>query len=231
MLLSYRHAIRQAVPNFVRSSVNFIEQYIHKDHATFATTLSTFIQVAGTFLGLYFAAVSVVISTVYARVQGDVRSLLMRDKVGDRYIHIVAMLGAASALLLGSMALGRQPGVLNFIFIVGLGVSAIYSFVVLGFRIFYFFDPTKLVDYLRADLIEWVNESTPAGYWWQDASFQAHFQRQAEEVLSTYHNIVYLANREEHLQSKALIGLSSRAFFLLRYYASAKLRIPSNSQW
>jgi len=208
-----------------------LRSYIQKDRAIYANALSALIQISGTFLGLYFAAISVVISTVYARVQGDVRSLVMRDKAGDRYVGLIAMLGVASSLLMGAMALGRQPGVLNLIFVIGLAACSIYGCVVLGFRIFYFFDPPKLVDHLIVDLIRWIEEASVEGHWWEDSSFQSHYQGQAEEVLRTYHNIVYLANREEHLQSKALIELASRGFFLLRYYAHKKTSIPSNSQW
>lgn len=233
LFLSYGGMVGRVipVPHSVRTFISGWCREIGIDPRMYGSALSTFTQVAGTFLGLYFAAVSVVVSTVYAKVQGDVRSLMIRDKVSDRYLAVVTMLGAASALLLGAMALGRQPGVLAFIFIILLAVTAVYSFVALGLRIFYFFDPTKLVGYLTADLRMWIKEATPSGRWWQLSSFQAHYQQQAEEVLRTYHNIVYLANREEHLQSRALVDLASNAFSLLRYYARQKLSIPSESQW
>jgi hypothetical protein len=78
----------------------------------YASLLSTVAQVSGVFLGLYFTAVSVVASTVYARVPGDVRSVLMREKVGTVYVRMVALLGAASILLLAMTAGGVQPHVL-----------------------------------------------------------------------------------------------------------------------
>ena len=200
---------------------------------TYANILSTLAQIAGVFLGLYFTAVSIVASTVYARVPGDVRSLIIHEKVGNVYIRIVALLGAVATLLLAANALGFYTGILNFVLVTFLGIIAIFSFVVLGIRTFNFFDPTRLVKHLARDLMKWIRAATPAGFQWQNPSFQTHYQQQAESLLMTYRNIVYLANREEyqHLQEKSLTELGLSALGLLRLYTQEKSRIPSDSHW
>jgi hypothetical protein len=197
----------------------------------FSSLLSSLAQISGAFLALYFTAVSVVVSTVYARVQGDVRVIMLREKVGNGYVQLVAMLGTASVFLLASFAVSRVPGILNLAFVVMLGVASFFCFVQLGSRIFYFFDPTRLIDYVTNDLIRWVRCATPLGYRWRDAAFQAFYQREANKLLTTYRNIVLLANREEHLQSDALVGLAQRGINLLGFYGEQKTHIPTDSRW
>ena len=218
-------------PDSVRRLVSGIKQIVNRNSEHYATLLAAFAQIAGAFLALYFTAVSVVVSTAYARVQGDVRSIVLRDKVSNAYVGLVAMLGAASTVLLAALALGRVPSISNLIFVVFLGVASFYSFVELGSRVFHFFDPTRLVGYLTADLVRWVRSATSHGYRWLDESFQAHYQRQADAVLTTYRNIVLMANREEHLQSDTLVDLAQHAFSLLAFYGQEKSSIPSDSWW
>lgn len=231
LAVKYSGLLSAIMPGSVSRFVSGMNQLVKPDPATYVTLFGTSAQVAGTFLALYFTAVSVVISTVYARVQGDVRSILLRDKFSNSYVQVVAFLGATSTLLLVGLALKRQPNVLNLALVTLLGLAAIFSFVQLGSRIFYFFDPTRLVGTLSADLVQWIRGATPRGYRWLDPAFQSFYQEQAGEVLDTYRNIVLLANREEHLQSEALVGLSNDAFKLLRFYAREKLSIPSSSRW
>lgn len=219
------------VPDWIYRLIAGTKEVVNRNSEHYATFFAAFAQIAGAFLALYFTAVSVVVSTAYARVQGDVRSIVLRDKVSNAYVGLVAMLGASSTVLLAALALGRLPGVLNLMFVVFLGVASFYSFVELGLRVFHFFDPTRLIGYLTADLVRWVRSATSRGYRWLDESFQAHYQRQADTVLTTYRNIVLMANREEHLQSDALVDLAQHAFSVLGFYGQEKSSIPSDSLW
>lgn len=193
--------------------------------------LTTMIQVAGVFLGLYFTAISVVASTVYARVQGDVRDLLVRERVGNYYVRVVALLGVVGTILLAARALNYSPGVLNLLLVAFLGGLSILSFVVLGSRVFNFFNPVPLVSYVGEDLAREIIAVTPEGYRWQDQSFQDYHQRRAENLLRTYGNIVHLATQEDYLRGDALRQLATGALSLLRFYAHNKSRIPSDSRW
>lgn len=233
LLLQHLHTIIDFLPlsTDITKLAAAIKSSLSWDTSTYAGAVGSLAEISGTFLGLYFTAVSIVASTVYVRVQGDVRSLLMRDKVGNQYIFLVALLGAISILHLGIFSFGRQPGIFNVIFILILGISSIFSFVVLSFRTFHFFDPTQLVSYLISDIIKWVGRATIGGYKWQLPAFQSHYQKKADEAIDTYRNIVYLANKEEHLQSQALVGLASRAFYLMQIYGREKGKIPSDSMW
>lgn len=201
------------------------------DRESYISILSTLAQVAGVFLGLYFTGISAVASTVYARVPGDVRSILTQEKVGNVYIRMVALLGAVSILLLALRAVGLEPGLSHLLLVALLGVVAVFSFVVLGTRAFNFFDPTTLVDYLARDLLRWMHNATPAGFQWRNAAFQAHYQRQAQRALQTYSKIVTLTLSEEHVAGGAVLALAGRALGLLQAYERQKLAIPTESHW
>src|SRR5258705_1406954 len=98
-VLSFLH-----IPNSITAFVGQLKHGLIGGAQYYSSLLSSLAQIAGAFLALYFTAVSVVISTVYARVQGDVRSILLREKIGNAYVRLVAMLGAGSVLLLASFA-------------------------------------------------------------------------------------------------------------------------------
>src|SRR5215213_10538029 len=70
---NYGGQIFPLLPAWVGKLAANVNQNIKPDPTAYVTLFSTSAQVAGTFLALYFAAVSVIVSTVYTRVQGDVR--------------------------------------------------------------------------------------------------------------------------------------------------------------
>lgn len=201
------------------------------ESSIYVNLLATLAQISGVFLGLYFTAISVVASTAYSQVQGDVRALVVEEKVGNQYIRYIARLGAVCTLLLAASSLGLQPGFLNLLLVTLLGVVAILGFVVLGTRTFYFFDPTRLVGYLVSDLRKTIRAATPEGFKWDDASFQSFHQQRAERLLRTYLNIVYLTTAKDDIQGSSVAELARQALTLLQYYEGHKLSIPTESRW
>jgi len=201
------------------------------DEGTSKTLLGIVAQVAGVFLALYFTAVSVVASTVYARVPGEIRELLMKEKVGNLYIRGVALTVAVAILLLGKSAFGFSISFLDMSIILLLSIITVFSFIVLGLRIFSYFDPTTLAGYLSYDLGHWLNAATPKGFRWSNPSFQSHYQKQAERLLMTYRKVTYLAAHQEYFDGTVLTRLVTKPLRLLEWYVSAKVHIPSNSHW
>jgi len=216
-----------ALGTFIAPHATFLPSL---DHETSTTVISVIAQVAGVFLALYFTAISVVISR-YARVPGDVRQLLMNEKVGNRYIRIVALTVAIAILLLAKGAFGFLIGPLDLIVVIVLAVVATFSFVLLGMRIFHFFDPSPLARDLGHDLVGWFQAATPKGFRWRNPSFQAHYQKQAEQALVTYANVASFAVRKAGVDGRALRRLVLQALILLQLYVEKKASIPSDSYW
>jgi hypothetical protein len=213
-------------PNWLRALYSTI------DFEVLDSILLTLLQVVGVFLGLYFTAVSVVASTVYANLQADIRNLLTREKIGNFYLKLIVFLGVLSIGILSISAIERQPGVFSYGIAILLGIISIVSFVTLGNRVFHFFDPTSLVDlYIVPEILDWVRRASSKGFAWKDASFQAHYQRQAEALLETYTDIVRFAITRQHLRERPLVRLASRCLQLLQHYVNTKNTIPTDSLW
>jgi hypothetical protein len=121
---------------------------LHIDAGAASTLLGTLAQIAGIFLGLYFAVVGTLVSTRYATVAPNVRELMIADKLGNDYIRLVALFGAVATLLLAAQSLGIAFGLFNVTVVTILGVATILSFVILGRRAFEFFDPGSLAKQL-----------------------------------------------------------------------------------
>jgi hypothetical protein len=194
-------------------------------------TLSTLAQISGLFLGLYFTAISVVAGTNYARVPAEILDALVREKVGNLYIRIVALFGGISLMLLGASNLGYRPGVLNLILVSLLGIASVFSFVELGRRAFYFFDPTRLVNFVAGDILRATRSATCLGFGWRDPSFQDYYRKQADNDIRIYEDVILLSDRESRLQGRSLLGLVLQFLALLEVYSQEKKRIPSDSQW
>src|SRR5439155_15533077 len=169
--------------------------------------LTTLGQVAGGFLTLYFTAISVVVSTAYARAPGKIRSLIMREEVGSLYFGILAQFAGVVTVMLTALAFGHQVGLLNTCLASFLCLFSIFGFVSLGVWAFEYFAPAALVTLLNRRFWREVQSVTPQGYQWQDQSFQAHHQRQAEELLGIFADLVTVASQKENLHSKGLVDV------------------------
>jgi hypothetical protein len=194
----------------------------------FTTTLSL---IAATLLGLYFAAVSTVISNAYARVPGDIRVLIAEEQVSRVYFRVLTLFAAVPMLLLGFASHGFKIDPLNMVFVCLLGLFAVFSFITLGIRTFQFFDPTAILPFLRENFARAVIAATPSGYNWRDAAFQNYQQRQAERYLGSASNLISLAVSDEQVSGRALSDIANSLFHMLCFYSGNKSRIPPSSHW
>jgi hypothetical protein len=187
--------------------------------------------ISAAFLTLYFTALSVVVSTAYARAPGKIRSLIIREEVGSLYFGILAQFAGVVIVMLSSLAFGYHVGPLNTVLASALCLFSIFGFVFLGVRAFEYFDPAALVSLLNRRFWLEIQSVTPDGYQWLDQSFQAHHQRQAEELLGNYSDLVTVASQKENLHGKGLVDVGKGLLLALNFYAKEKVRIPSQSFW
>ena len=219
-------------PSLASDFAAFVKTISHNyDHIQ--NFLNTIVQLAGLFLTLYFTAISVIASTVYARVPGDVRTLAVDEKVGNVYIRVVAILGAVSILYLIAGVMGTQIGLIGLIAIGALSILSLFSFLFLGKRTFNFFQPTIFVQYLVNQLARWIKLASGHRRSVQTPSLQDFYRRKAEENLATYRNIVSLATKEEYhrIEPQALVALLEFTIDLATFYQQRKSRISSESFW
>lgn len=199
--------------------------------ATYQDFLTTLMQISGIFLGLYFTAISVVISTVYDRVPQSVRSILLEEKVGNSYIKVVALLGAVALIMLILTIFNKSPGIFNLILVSSLGILSILSFIELGKRIFIFFDPIHLITKPYNEIEQLIRLPTINGNNWKNPIDQKYFQERTELELNIYHDILDVTGNKSHLKGDSQRILAVKILEILNSYIKEKSFIPTESNW
>jgi hypothetical protein len=205
---------------------------VHRpDLASSASFAGTVVQVAAVFLGLYYTAVSVVVSNSYKDVPGGVRRQILKEQAGTYYVDTVAFAGAMALVMNAAVVLGWNPGWINFVVLVLLSVASIFAFVVLGIRLFEFFDPASIAGVLTHDIYRKARASTPRGYRWDDAAFQDSYRRQATNDLKVLRHVVSLAGTRESRAGESLKTVAQHILQLFTSYATIIPEIPVESRW
>lgn len=202
-----------------------------RDPGAFTDQVAAIVGLSGTLLGLYFAALSLVVSSTYKDVPADLREAMIRDRTGALYIRLIALACAGGLLILGATVLGWPVGVTNHVMLVIAAAGGVFGFVGLGIRSFAFFDPTQLTQPLEHRIVDAVRSATPEGFRWQDPSFQQAYLRNAESALRSYQNIASAAAETVQVDRRRLVDLAGRALALLQIYAEDKPLIPLESAW
>ena len=192
--------------------------------------LSMLAPMAATMLGLYFAAVGLVVSTSYNRVPGRVRALFVREQVGSHYFTLLAQFGANTLLLLLAYTIGLPIGVWSVCLLLLLGAAGLFSFIQLGLRTFAFLDPAELVSVLNPMIARSFSAVAAGGYGWENRDFQDFHRGFGRFYLSCYDTFIGLADQSTS-SGDSLVALAGNLLGVLRHYSANKSRIPSNSQW
>ncbi len=184
------------------------------------------LQLSVVIIGLYAAAFSVVMSTVYGRVYGDVRELLLKDVASNAFLRSIAFMASYTAFLLLAQSFGVAVGYVSVIALTIALVSSVQTFVTAGIGIFRLFDPHKLLPQLQGDLADAISSSTSRGYRSDTPSFQNAYRERAERDLLALEHLLEASDR-----AKQVADLASFALTLFRYYETLKRAIPSGSLW
>lgn len=98
----------------------------------------------GVFIGLYYAALSAIGSTLYSQFPVSIRTLLKEERTGTTYMRFLSWIGFGCLTLAMICVLGGQPSLLGLVFAVLFSAVAIFGFAFLGRSVFDFFDPATL---------------------------------------------------------------------------------------
>lgn len=222
---------KPAATTYLLNLFSIMHKGVIKSAPTIGTLFTVVASISGIFLGLYFTAISVVMSSVFVKVPSNLRELLLKEKFGNQFIKILAIIASSSVLLLSYIALGKYPGFLNLLYISLMGCFGIFGIIKLGIRTFIFLDPTHLSDILFFDLNSNIRYSTIYGYRWQDTNFQAHYNKIAANNILTLSTIINLCSKEQHLQKQPLSNILKKSIYFLYNYQQQKSFIPSDSRW
>ena len=201
------------------------------DRATYAVLLQSVAAVTGVFLALYFTAVSTVAATVYTEVPHDIRNLMLRDKLGNFYVRVVAFLSALALFLLVEEASGGAAYHLALPLVALLAGFAVFAFITLGQRAFYFSDPTVLSQLVVGDFQRWFSDATAGGWRWTDPSFQEHYRKQARRTLGSLVALLEFSQTHDFVRDDSERSVLSWILVVLRAYVGKKTTVPTGSRW
>lgn len=185
------------------------------------------IAVGATLLGLYFAAVSFVVSTRYVTVPSNVRELILKERTGAAYTQLVSILVAASVLLLAFGYEGYRPPLLTVAVVALLGVGSVIGFVSVGQRVFQLLSLEELAQPILLDLVGWTEQAIGPT---MGKEFQDYQRRQVVEAIDTYEEVLALAAATSE-PPRQLARLARGLIRLWRAYSYLKPRIKSDSWW
>jgi len=148
-------ALLQIVDPIVYNFYNltFLKIPDDSDYVTFMVTISG---IGGVFIGLYYAAISTIGGSIYAKVPNNVRDLLAQERIGNVYMHFLSFTTFLGVSLVSFRVLGFERVYLAIpVMLIGAGIGII-AFVKLGQRAFYLFDPTALSHHLFGQLRHYI---------------------------------------------------------------------------
>ena len=183
-----------------------------------------------TFLGLYYATVGVVASTVYGSVPASIRTLFVQEPNGVVYVRGVAYALIYGLLVLGAGAVGYGPSPLGLVVFGALTATSVLRLLILGGRIFNFFDPTALSAPLTKRFVSAATMASkiPASL---NAASQITAHRRARGVLDLYRQLAMLLEDRTDRDATGPNRLTHQVLRLISWYATVKSRIPSDSTW
>jgi hypothetical protein len=197
----------------------------------YGTLFSAISAIGGVFIGLYYAGISAVGSSIYSKVPNEVRNLLANEKIGFVYMRLLSFTTFISFCFIAMRALGLPRNHIAIPFICILAGIGIIGFIRLGQRTFYLFDPSSLSVPVLHDVYRDIKRVSAGGYQWDDPSFQNHAAKQVRNNLDILRSLAEITSKERHLLGKPYVQLIQKIIIFMINYEKMKKRIPSKSNW
>ncbi|MDR1944881.1 MAG: hypothetical protein LBQ59_02045 [Candidatus Peribacteria bacterium] len=123
---------------------NFANKLIHSPCQDKLFDLyTTLAGIIGTFLGLYFTAISIIAQTIYTKVNGEIGKLLNSIRLSNIYVKSLIFLLAFLLVSIFMMIQGIQLGIINFYIVFAFSFVSLICFWELALYIFLFFNPVN----------------------------------------------------------------------------------------
>lgn len=197
---------------------------------TASALVAAAIGVGATLLGLYYATIGVIASTIYKSVPGDVRELFIAERNSEAYLKIVILTIGTSVVVLVAGVLGYAVAGMTLVVVGFLAALACVGLVVLARRLFDYFDPSKLSSQLLGQIADGIREAT-------GSRTRALPHRQSEahyrvySALASFRHLVDLLGHEELRNASAPMSLTRQLLGVVGNYSSWKYAIPTDSNW
>lgn len=193
--------------------------------------LSTVAGIGGVLIGLYYAGIMTVASSVYSDMPTSVRNLLAHERAGNVYIRFLAFLTTLALLLIAFNLVGLEPSKLSVGVVALLSAFAVFAVMKLGQQAFYLFDPTVLSRPLFHKLLQQIRRVSAGGYGWANPSFQAHAHSRARESADSLVALASLPSGASGASQESKAEVAADMLRFLALYEQELSRVPSESRW
>lgn len=184
------------------------------------------------FLALFFTTVGVIASTAYARVPGEIRGLFVRERTSLIYVWNVAVaLLVGLALLTMPLVAHRSPHGLTVLMFAVLTAFSVLSLVVLGTRLFNFFDLSTLSLPLRHRFARAVASASAAGRSVPGEAQQQAAHDRAAMALRIYGQLTDLIEKRDVSEANAPQRIALELLDCWYSASALKPAIPATSKW
>jgi len=196
----------------------------------FQGLFSTLAQTVGAFVGLFYASLSVIISTSYSSTSSEIRRLVVKNSLSNIYLKISTFLVGASVVQLILTSTSYSPGLLNASTDLVLCAITIFFFGSIALGLFRLFDISLLIQASLGEFATHVRGAASNKSWSKDNSFQLHHAKLAANCLANVEELIKLQqNRKATSTYLKHHGLSITAAF--QPYLEVKNQIPLHSLW
>jgi hypothetical protein len=183
------------------------------------------------FLALFFTTVGVIASTTYARVPGEIRSLFVRERTSLIYVwNVATALLIGIALLIIPVVTQHSPHGLTVAVFAILTAFSVLSLVLLGTRLFNFFDLSTLSRSLPRRFTHGVQAASAAKATPEEAQQQAAHDR-AATVLRVYSQLSDLIADRDVAEAEAPERIAVELLGCWAVVSALKPTIPTESKW
>lgn len=188
------------------------------------------VAIAATLLGLYYATVGVIASTIYKSVPGEVRDLFIRERSSETYLKIVIFTIAGGVVILVAGTLSYNVAGLTLAMLSLFAALTCIGLVVVTKRLFDYFDPSKLSSSLLKQIQNGIRIATSAKTRvLPQRQSAAHYE--AYRALASFRHLVELVSEKELRNARAPVALTRQLLMILSLYSSRKYMIPTDSNW
>jgi hypothetical protein len=200
--------------------------------SSYETFVGAAVGAQATFLALFFTTVGVIASTAYARVPGEIRQLFVRERTSTIYVwNVVFALVVGITLLALPVVSGYQFRALVVVLFALLSLFSVLSLVILGRRLFNFFDPSALTERIYPEFVRAVRGASAAGEHVPDDVEQKAAHDRAARFLRRYEQLVTLIAAREIQDSTAPQKVAYQLLGCWRLNSALKSSIPAKSEW
>lgn len=192
--------------------------------------LGASVSIAATLLGLYYATVGIVASTIYKDVSGEVRDLFVRERSGEIYIRFLVLILAGGFATLVMRVLGYNSSGLLLLALAAMSVMTSVWLMVLGQRLFGFFDPSLLSQTLSGRIRNAIRTASES----KTRDSEIHQLRAYNDAcfsLATFGEIVQLIEGSSLRDARAPLAITRELLAILASYSASKDGIPTDSKW